>query len=459
MVASWLAKITEHAAVDNTSDEEGMLINAVPVLLAESVMDRTPFRSVRRVRAGRAVQLDPPRELRYWNPDMLPEVDMSLTLTDCVELLREGLEQAIRRVLPLAGGVGAHVSGGVDSTAVACRANHILRDRGSGLVACYSWSPHEYDVPAFDGDERPLLDDVAVQERLAVTLLRDDDPIDDFETLDPDTYPWPIETREAFVYPRARADGVRVMLNGFGGDEAASARGFGVRRELVRRGRLDEIAMAAWQEGTIKGRGARDQWRSVTGAVGGAVLDVLPAPAGALRHPWTAAARHRKERIAEAALQRYPAAAAARRERIDTYRAIRGRRDAMTARLLVGYLQQRITAWYQRGRLYGIDYRYPLLDLDLLSDVARMPWYAFSSHGWSRPAFRLAIEPWVPASVAWNPSKAEPAHMGSLTHAPKVRRRPPDRERLISEVWLASAPYRAPARVRGTAGGMQRLAG
>lgn len=73
--------------------------------------------------------------------------------------------------------------------------------------------------------------------------------------------------------------------------------------------------------------------------------------------------------------------------------------------------------WYQTGRLFDVSYRYPLLDLGVVTAALRLPWWAYWSQGWKRVAYRLAVEPWVPASVAWNASKIEPA----LSFPPEVR--------------------------------------
>ena len=63
----------------------------------------------------------------------------------------------------------------------------------------------------------------------------------------------------------------------------------------------------------------------------------------------------------------------------------------------------------ETGRLMGVEYRYPLLDLEVVEAALQLPWWACRRDGWDRIAFRLAVEPWVPRSVAWNTAKYEPA--------------------------------------------------
>ncbi len=104
-----------------------------------------------------------------------------------------------------------------------------------------------------------------------------------------------------------------------------------------------------------------------------------------------------------------PLAADTRLERNRTFNQARDHHEFQLALLTGGHLQRRCEGWYQTGRLFDISYRYPLLDLDVVTAALRLPWWAFASEGWTRTAFRMAVEPWVPSSVAWNLTKTEPA--------------------------------------------------
>ncbi len=102
-------------------------------------------------------------------------------------------------------------------------------------MAGYSWAPDEREVPRFDGDERSLLDDVAAQESHPDRIWsRRTSSGDWYFELDRDRYPQTTHARERFVLPQAQANGVRVMLSGWGGDELASFNGRNVLRHLTR---------------------------------------------------------------------------------------------------------------------------------------------------------------------------------------------------------------------------------
>jgi asparagine synthase (glutamine-hydrolysing) len=237
VVASWLSELLDHPDVDDSLDYEGVLLESVFGLHSRQIAHRTRYAAISRVPWGSAVRVSPDGATRieqYWDPRSLPGPDRSLTLEASAELLRERIDVAVRRLTSTDNHYGTHVSGGLDCTSVACRANQVLGESDRSLVAGYSWAPDEREVPRFSGDERSLLDDVTAQESLEVRMILQDDSGDWFFELDRDRYPQTTHARERYVLPQAQADGVQVMLSGWGGDELASFNGRNVLRHLVR---------------------------------------------------------------------------------------------------------------------------------------------------------------------------------------------------------------------------------
>lgn len=412
-VSSRLAALADRDDVDDSLDDEGVVISSIFHFWSECVADRTSFASIRRIPWGRGLRLTADAKVslvKYWDECSLPETDNSLTLAECATELRDRIDAAITRNLADGTAIGAHVSGGLDSSAVACRANQLLRAAGGdGLVAGYSWSPDDASLGRVAGDERALVDAISAAEGFPVRMIGSDDPDGGFGELDPDRYPWTIITREAHILPKAVDDGVQVMLSGFGGDEAASFRGGGkVTGDYARAGRIDLIARHAWAAGRIAGVPATRRLPQTVKAVVGGFGATLPGGLAAWTHPIAEKrTRQRTAEVAAAMRSDFPAASAAYVERIERMASARTHREVMINRLTEGYLQARINSWYQRGQLFAVDYRYPLVDLDVVAAAVGMPGVAFASNGWSRPAFRQAIVRWVPQQVAWKPTKAE----------------------------------------------------
>jgi asparagine synthase (glutamine-hydrolysing) len=376
----------------------------------------------------------------------------------------------VRRLVPDDTAVGGHVSGGLDCTAVTCRGNQVLAESGRSLVAGYSWAPDERVVPRCEGDERTLLDDVAAQESLAVRRVLRDESGDWFAELDRDRYPPTTHNQERFVLAQAKADGVGVMLSGWGGDELASFNGRAVLHHLARQGNV----RAVWNQTSrrvklkaIRPVGLVPQLRSFAATL----FEASPDRVQDLRRRHDARERDAHEAETDAVLRAVSDLAAdTRRARLKSFQQARDHHEYQLALLADGHLQRRCDGWYQTGRLFDVFYRYPLLDLDVVNAALQLPWWAFCSHGWTRTAFRLAVEPWVPASVAWNISKTEPALFAppeseNVGNAPvtSVTFRPDDeRYQRMLEVarragGLGMGGVRAPAPVRARPDAAPRL--
>lgn len=413
VVSSWLETLAQRDDVDDALDYDGVVISEALGCHGTESLSYTRFKAIRKVPWGRALRIRPDRTLsiaQYWFPEELPEPDTSLSLDDCAALLREQIDTAVRRLTPTDVAVGSHVSGGLDCSAVACRADEVLREGGhAGVVAGYSWSPSVEHVPRFEGDERSILDDISVARGFPIRLVHPDESGDWWFLIDPNAYPQSTHVKERWTLPQAAADGVRVLLSGWGGDELASFNGREVLSMLIRQGRFPTV----WRESV---RRAQVQQPHRTGPLGkarafaGALYGAMPDRIQDLRHREEAKERAQHEREIDAEMRGFsPIAADVRQTRSREFLAARTPRDVQMLLLTGGHIQHRTAAWYQTGRLWGIDYRYPLLDLGVVETALQLPWWAWRSGGWSRVAYRKAVAGWVPDSVAWNTSKVEPA--------------------------------------------------
>lgn len=437
VVSSWLASLAQRDDVDDALDYDGVVMSEAHGCHGPESLAYTRFKAIRKVPWGRALRIRPDRTLtttQYWFPEDLPGPDTSLSLDDCAALLRERIDTAVRRLTATDVPVASHVSGGLDCSAIACRADEVLREGGyAGLVAGYSWSPSVEHVPRFEGDERSILDAISAARGFPIRLLHPDESGDWWILRDPNVYPQSTHVRERWTLPQAAADGVRVLLSGWGGDELASFNGRQVLPMLIRQGRFPTV----WRESV---RRAQVQLPGRIGPTGktrtfaGALLSAMPERIQDLRHREEAKERAQHEREIDAALRDFsPIAADVRQTWNRNYRVARTPRDVQMVLLTGGHIQHRTAAWYQTGRLWGIDYRYPLLDLGVVETALQLPWWAWRSGGWSRVAYRKAVADWVPDSVAWNTSKVEPASFFPPERRPVERKAPPRRPVPISD--------------------------
>lgn len=411
--AAWLAQLVDRTDVDDSLDHEGIVMDEGRNCHSPESADRTRFTAVRRVPQGRYLRASDRSQTlhRYWDPQDLLGPDESLSLADCADLLRERIDAAVRRHTAAPGAYGAHISGGLDCTAVACRAQQVLGERGQALVAGYSWAPSEEHVPRFPGDERQLLDDVSAAVGVKIRTIHPDESGDWFWGRDPNRYAQSTHMREMWTLPQARADGIGIMLSGWGGDELSSFNGRATFPYLVRRGKLATV----WKESRSRnGVTASDTTPAAFRGMASALLAAAPLPvrdaAEWVRRPrQTREQRKLSSQIDADLRQGYPAVADARRRLGLGFSSITDPWEYRLRLLDNGHIQHRTGWWYQTGRLFDLHYRYPLLDLGVVTAALQLPWWAFRSHGWGRVAYRRAVSGWVPDSVAWNTAKYEPA--------------------------------------------------
>jgi asparagine synthase (glutamine-hydrolysing) len=157
------------------------------------------------------------------------------------EILRHAVRERLR------GPTASHLSGGMDSTAVALLAHHEMRS-GSGTLPLHTLSL-VYERLAGLARETPYLES-AIQQQCGIVAhrIRADDLLDFDICTDPPPHdePWPGLARmsaERALVDIAVQTGMTTLLTGVGADEMLDVPPFYIA-ELLRRGRL----CAAWQE-------------------------------------------------------------------------------------------------------------------------------------------------------------------------------------------------------------------
>jgi asparagine synthase (glutamine-hydrolysing) len=359
----------------------------------------TFFRGVERVPAGHVciVAGGSVSLRRYWNPE--PEMLRLRRPEDYAEALRESFDRAVGARLRGAGGrVGAHLSGGLDSSAVAATAARLLAP--DGRVIGFTSVPREgwrsrIEFGRF-ADEGPLAAEVArLHPNIDHVLIRGDR-----------TSPFAGLDRNFYLYERpmlnlcnnvwanaildsAKARGLNVMLGGQMGNMSFSYTGLEHLPELLAGGNW--LKLAALAVG-LRRHGTRLQ--SVAAHTFGPFL-----PAGL----WTAINRWRGRRLNIAdysAIEPDKAASliarAAERGLDPSYRP---RRDPVGTRLWV--MRRVDMGSYNKGALggWGIDQRDPTADRRLVELCLAIPAGEYLRGGVSRALARRAFADRLPHKV------------------------------------------------------------
>lgn len=342
---------------------------------------------------------------RYWHPLDCPDIHLS-DETEYAEMLRDLLQQAVicrtRTVYP----VGAHLSGGLDSSAIAVMAARHLRERGQQLIT-FNWlhEPEPGDDP--NAPEFAFARLVSLQEEIPnhhIQLSVDEvyrQLIQDICLHQAYNF-W----YEPVVQEAAHRQGIRILLSGWGGDELVSSAGRGYYAELFRKLRWGSLISALQSFGIAKFR--QHPIQSVRGVLSflyrRVFLPSLPDWLYArIDREWLAPmwADCAAPEMAAFIREHPPLPRRVLRERV-------GVRNNQAYFLLTGSITQRIEAWASSGAFRQISYSYPLLDQRLVAFSLGMPPDLFVKGKFGRYLFRRAFEGILPDEICWGSTKLEP---------------------------------------------------
>ena len=341
------------------------------------------------------------RKRRYWNPADAPDVRL-VRDDDYVDAFVEIFQDAVHARLRGAASIGAHVTGGLDSSSIAVLAARQLREQAQSLT-CYCWEPPPSDLaPPIDGaeDERRLIAAVCQQEALPLRYqsLTSEDLV---AVLKRDVRVQPtVDTlvHEQLVQRQAEADGVDVILSGWGGDELIGFNGRGYLPELLLQGRWRHLYQISKQ------RSPR-VWRFLFRQ---ALLPIAPAW---LRDNYDRLKSRSRGVPATAFLNSscLPEirAAAARLTSDRTWSGV-GIRRMQLQLMELGHLTQRMESWASSGAKHRLEYRYPLLDKRIIEFALGLPAEQFVNGPWTRYLMRNAVAGLVPQEVQWHRDKSDP---------------------------------------------------
>lgn len=286
---------------------------------------------------------------RYASLDEAPDVRFRRR-GDYDEALRAELAIAVTDAIGTDERIGVHLSGGLDSSAIAVLAGRMKAQ--AQRPGAYCWHPTA-SPRAVEAEDQRLTRLLARRERLplvAVPLQVADvlaqvaiDPVGRSVTS--------TLLHESAVQRVAGAGAVTALLSGWGGDQCFSYRGHG-------------------QPGPIDRLRRRLRPRPLHVARRGETRDYL-APGLA-----------RPEAEGRSPDGEWPSA-----------------RDEQIALLTDPALGERMVSWHWAGRRYGIDYRYPLLDARLIRFLLGLPPEQFRPGPRGRDLARRVLAPLLPRAI------------------------------------------------------------
>jgi asparagine synthase (glutamine-hydrolysing) len=365
----------------------------------------TLFEGVERVQPGCLVAVTPGgiEARRWWRPDVEPL--RLASAGDYQEAMREALDRAtLARLRGAEGSVGAHLSAGLDSAAVAATAARLMRPSG-GRVVGFTAVPREgYDGPFVAntiGDEGPLAAATAAMHPNIEHVLVRTPGRSPFEQLDRyfHLYERPLLNLCNGVWitaidEEAKRRGLTIMLTGAMGNMSHSYNGMEHLPELLGQGRLLRLARTAL---ALRRHGVR------AGTIAAQIVGpYLPNRA------WQAIHRLRGAgaALSDYSLARGDDAVLSERLADDGLDASRRRqRDPVATRLWA--LARVDPGTIHKGQLAssGIDQRDPTADRRLMEFCLRVPMEQYLRGGRPRALAREGLADRLPAAVLDEPLK------------------------------------------------------
>jgi asparagine synthase (glutamine-hydrolysing) len=377
-----------------------------PLRVAQWLIDgymgrgETLLAGIRRLEGGHLLRLERGswRQVRYWSPRYAPPV--ATTPGEAAELVTGALTRAVGKRVADDGPTGVLLSGGLDSSTIAAVASRLDPPRSTRTYSLVH--PEHAGV-----DESSLI--ALVTQSLEL-------PSDVVTIRDPVTLPAALEYQRIWALPsatpmlaftlpllrRAASDGVRVILDGEGGDELFGCSPYLIADRL-RRGRLrSALALAQRLPDLGDDLSRRELWWLLRDyGVKGAV------PYGVHR-----SVKRLPERRGYARQLLTPRSATLYLEAIDrwSWKQLDGPRWwAFLAHLLtttgemVGYDYFR-----HRAALAGVESGHPLLDdLDLVELVLRLPPELAFDPALTRPLLRRAVSGLLPDEIRLRREKVD----------------------------------------------------
>lgn len=337
----------------------------------------------------------------YWQLKREEAGSRPIVPQEAAQELRRLIDEAVRCRLPVDGPVAAHLSGGLDSSAIAILAARRLRAQDRRLLT-YSFLARQSEGTPSE-DEKPFVDAVRRQEpdldwvpihappfHRGLTARMDVDRLHSIEPDDP----------ENAICAHAAAQGAQVVLSGWGGDEGPTFNGRGALAEGFLRWRWRYVAgeIAALQQ--TRGWSATQICRS----------EILPylIPQSLMN-----AQRRLRRRPVSFLGQLRPLLAHARAVGLaggDPAALGSGPdgRENQLQLLASPHLTDRTENWASIGARSGMAFAFPMLDRRVLEFALSLPSALFLRGGYKRRVFRDAMADVLPEVLRWRHQKLVP---------------------------------------------------
>lgn len=351
------------------------------------------------------------KEVKYWFPEKIKPIvyaDHTSYAAELKQLFSQAVACRLRSLHP----IGAHLSGGLDSTAIAFEAQRQLAEQGAALAGAYNWFPdwraeRTLGIPEYQPAllaEKLLgvsVEGVDLTPQILLREIQRDIRLEGYCGM------W----YESLVREKAKAKGIKTLLSGWGGDDVVSSGLRGYSGELFWQGRWVTLTRILLRRTIWKPRDSK--------ANAGFTFKNLKELYKLLKifvvEPSLPKPLYQMLRIRNNKNINYKIQALSFLGELpelpplpDRQQCI-GKQAAMVQEVYWGLLQARIENWAAQGAMDGIQYLYPLLDKRLIEFSLAVPARLYiDEQGEGRNLFKTAVKHVIPSQLVALNAKHEP---------------------------------------------------
>ena len=345
----------------------------------------------------------------YWHPESIQPLTYK-TEKEYIDHLSGLLKRVVSdRIEP--GTIGAHLSGGLDSSPIAVLAGREALSSANSFYT-YNWCRPEPDddKPYHEwSDAREIANlegfthsEIDFTVDYAKTTLEEHDISRHGST----TYEY-----ERILLPLAKKQGVKQIFSGFGGDELFTIRARSRNTDLIRKGKWLKALKLSYDQ-TSKDRLTIPHSLFYFGK---SLLytfsnkqEIKKTYSHSMNRAFAALLRIVNPKFKDSLSLMIKNKIRSRKLNI---------REQQLFNLDKGYHQARIECWNALGKKHGIRYVYPLLDKRIVEFALALPEQLYYKNGLDRYLYRKAIEPLIPGYLT---DKRKPKESYRVQHLIKV---------------------------------------
>ena len=377
---------TDYISICRYFQWENEKINLTPLFTDIGIIDSTEsfHYNVKKVLPGHSnfFSINSFRKKKYWEPEKI-KIDKTLNYSNAVEKLNHLLNDSVLIRCDKKFNSGSHISGGLDSSAIAVLARKTLTNQKKFFA--FSYAPKNHKTNKLQFDERLLI--------TSVCKLNDIFPV--FSSLDQFKYKdllnnsfknhgffWEEEVRE-----KASKLGVNLIFSGWGGDEFISSGFKGYDIEL--------FLKFKWIQFLKKNPFTKPR-SFISTTFNKVFLPYFGKVSPSWKKSFHLDLRHFNSfyKIIH-------------KKSFKNYFKYKSKREVFEGILNNYYLAERTEMWCVHGFNFGIEYRYPLLDKRIIEFVLSIPSDIFLKKNISRVLFRDVIEGILPDEIRLNKTKLD----------------------------------------------------